>query len=71
MTQIIAQFLPVLESLPGVKFDKLLEQVPALKKAIGREREIGARASLPAQNPSSIWRQRDVPICIARTTRLV
>ncbi len=33
ITQIIAQLPPVLESLTGVKFDKLLEQVPALKKA--------------------------------------
>jgi hypothetical protein len=26
----------VLESLTGVKFEKLLEQVPALKKAMGK-----------------------------------
>jgi len=37
VTQIIAQLPPVLESLTGVKFDKLLEQVPALKKAMGKE----------------------------------
>ena len=36
MTQIIAQLPPVLESLTGVKFEKLLEQVPALKKAMGK-----------------------------------
>jgi flotillin len=37
VTQIIAQLPPVLESLTGVKFEKLLEQVPALRKAMGRE----------------------------------
>ncbi len=33
ITEIMAQLPPVLESLTGVKFDKLLEQVPALKRA--------------------------------------
>jgi flotillin len=37
VTQIIAQLPPVLESLTGVKFEKLLEQVPALRKAMARE----------------------------------
>src|ERR1051325_7962172 len=37
VTQIIAQLPPVLESLTGVKFEKLLEQVPALRKALGKE----------------------------------
>jgi flotillin len=37
VTQIIAQLPPVLESLTGVKFDKLLEQVPALKRAMGKD----------------------------------
>jgi hypothetical protein len=27
----------VLESLTGVKFDRLLEQVPALKKSMGKD----------------------------------
>ena len=36
VAQIISQLPPVLESLTGVKFEKLLEQVPALKKAMGR-----------------------------------
>ena len=36
VTQIISQLPPVLESLTGVKFDKLLEQVPALRKAMGK-----------------------------------
>src|SRR5580765_4206078 len=39
VTQIIAQLPPVLESLTGVKFEKLLEQVPALRKAMGRDTE--------------------------------
>jgi flotillin len=34
VTQIIAQLPPLLESLTGVKLEKLLEQVPALKKAM-------------------------------------
>jgi len=34
VTQIISQLPPVLESLTGVRFEKLLEQVPALKKAM-------------------------------------
>ena len=37
VTQIIAQLPPVLESLTGVKFDRLLAQVPALKKAMGKD----------------------------------
>jgi flotillin len=37
VTQIISQLPPVLESLTGVKFEKLLEQVPALRKAMGKE----------------------------------
>ena len=36
ITRIIAQLPPVLESLTGVKFEKLLEQVPALRKAMGK-----------------------------------
>ena len=39
VTQIIAQLPPVIESLTGIKFEKLLEQVPALKKAMGKEEE--------------------------------
>jgi len=35
--QIISQLPPVLESLTGVKFEKLLEQVPALKRAMGKD----------------------------------
>jgi flotillin len=37
VTKIMAQLPPVLESLTGVKFEKLLEQVPALKKAMGKD----------------------------------
>jgi flotillin len=34
ITNIIAQLPPVLESLTGVKLEKLLEQVPALRNAM-------------------------------------
>jgi len=37
VTTIISQLPPVLESLTGVKFEKLLEQVPALKKSMGKD----------------------------------
>jgi flotillin len=37
LTQIIAQLPPVIESLTGIKFEKLLEQVPALRKAMGKD----------------------------------
>ena len=39
VTQIIAQLPPILESLTGVKFEKLLEQVPALKNAMKKDNE--------------------------------
>ena len=34
ITQIVAQLPPVIESLTGIKFEKLLEQVPALRKSM-------------------------------------
>jgi flotillin len=37
VTQIISQLPPVLESLTGIKFEKLLEQVPALRKAMAKD----------------------------------
>jgi flotillin len=37
ITQIVSQLPPVLESLTGVKFEKLLEQVPAIRKAMGKD----------------------------------
>jgi flotillin len=37
VTQIISQLPPVIESLTGIKFEKLLQQVPALKKAMAEE----------------------------------
>jgi flotillin len=37
VTQIISQLPPVIESLTGVKFEKLLEQVPAIRKAMGKD----------------------------------
>src|SRR6266436_3482915 len=39
VTQIVAQLPPVIESLTGIKFEKLLEQVPSLRKAIKPEIE--------------------------------
>lgn len=41
VTQIIAQLPPVLESLTGIRFEKLLEQVPALKKAMEKDEPKG------------------------------
>jgi flotillin len=41
ITQIIAQLPPVLESLTGVKFEKLLEQVPALRNAMAKDEKKG------------------------------
>jgi flotillin len=35
VTQIMSQLPPVIESLTGIKFEKLIEQVPALKRAMG------------------------------------
>ncbi len=40
VTQIIAQLPPILESLTGVKFDKLLEQVPALRNAMAKADDV-------------------------------
>lgn len=37
VTQIISQMPPVIESLTGIKFEKLLEQVPALKNAMAKD----------------------------------
>src|SRR5438552_4801513 len=37
ITQIMSQLPPVLESLTGISFERLLEQVPALRKAIDKE----------------------------------
>src|SRR5438445_2579465 len=39
VTQIVSQLPPVIESLTGIKFEKLLEQVPSLRKAIKPEIE--------------------------------
>src|SRR4029077_11517119 len=36
VTQIIAQLPPVIESLTGIKFEKLLEQVPSLRKSMSK-----------------------------------
>lgn len=37
VTQIIAQLPPVLEALTGIKFEKLMEQVPALRKVLDKD----------------------------------
>jgi flotillin len=37
VTQIVSQLPPVIESLTGIKFEKLLEQVPALKNAMAKD----------------------------------
>ena len=39
VTQIVSQLPPVIESLTGIKFEKLLEQVPALRKAMEKDEE--------------------------------
>lgn len=39
VTQIISQLPPVIESLTGIKFEKLLQQVPALKNAMSKDEE--------------------------------
>src|SRR5882762_3464140 len=36
VTQIAAQLPPVIESLTGIKFEKLLEQIPSLKRTIAK-----------------------------------
>jgi flotillin len=41
VTTIISQLPPVLEALTGVKFEKLMEQVPALKKAMSKDDDKG------------------------------
>ena len=33
----VSQLPPVLESLTGIKFERLLEQVPALRRAMDKE----------------------------------
>src|SRR3954453_7249246 len=45
VTQIMAQLPPVIESLTGIKFEKLLEQVPALKNAMANDK--GAKQQPP------------------------
>jgi flotillin len=35
VAQIVAQLPPIIESLTGIKFEKLLEQVPSLRKSMG------------------------------------
>jgi flotillin len=58
VTQIISQLPPVLEALTGVKFEKLLEQVPALKKAMAKD-EPEPKADLPVVRPSGTVQKPD------------
>src|SRR5476651_141487 len=37
VTQIVSQLPPIIESLTGVKFEKLMEQVPAIKRAMEQD----------------------------------
>jgi flotillin len=37
VTTIISQLPPIIESLTGIKFEKLVEQVPALRKAMEKD----------------------------------
>ena len=39
VTQIVSQLPPVIESLTGIKFETLLQQVPAIRKAMGKDGE--------------------------------
>ena len=39
VTQIVAQLPPVIESLTGIKFETLLQQVPAIRKSMGLPEE--------------------------------
>jgi flotillin len=41
VTTIISQLPPVIESLTGIKFETLLQQVPALRKAMGKDEQPG------------------------------
>lgn len=45
VTQIISQLPPVIESLTGIKFEKLLEQVPALKNAMAGTKDDDKKTS--------------------------
>ena len=49
VTQIMSQLPPVIESLTGIKFEKLIEQVPALRKAMGGSASDEAKPSEPAK----------------------
>src|SRR5215475_11169445 len=50
VTQIVSQLPPVIESLTGVKFEKLLEQVPALRNAMGDAKAKPAQQQPPTGN---------------------
>ncbi|WCJ58886.1 SPFH domain-containing protein [Fontisphaera persica] len=48
VTQIISQLPPVLESLTGIKFEKLLQQVPALRQAMDGKGKPGDLGTPPS-----------------------
>src|SRR5689334_14272817 len=47
VAQIVAQLPPVIESLTGIKLEKLIEQIPSLKKSMGKDepKEIPGKVS--------------------------
>ncbi len=45
VTQIVSQLPPVIESLTGIKFEKLLEQVPSIRKSMEKDAPGGRPAS--------------------------
>src|SRR5579872_6313457 len=47
VTQIMSQLPPVIESLTGIRFEKLLEQIPALRRAMGGDERPPAEPSNP------------------------
>ena len=51
VTQIMAQLPPVIESLTGIKFEKLLEQVPGLKKAMESSTELPRKTTTTVLPP--------------------
>jgi flotillin len=44
----MSQLPPVIESLTGIKFEKLIEQVPALRRAMGGSDSTDAKTPPPA-----------------------
>ncbi|HVM47440.1 MAG TPA: SPFH domain-containing protein [Candidatus Acidoferrum sp.] len=51
VTQIVAQLPPIIESLTGIKFERLIEQVPGLKKAMESTTELPRTPGTPILPP--------------------